>query len=341
SMGHVRIPKEEPPYYEFSPRMSHSVTVFGGVAGASRILQLNKEETANAFGTAGASTPVGASMKWHYIDGPAHTTKYNCWSGWVASLAVMATLAAERGFTGDTTILDGERGFWQICGAPFMKWDMLLGELGKTWHLDTGLVFKPYPTCRGNHTGIEAISNLVQQNRIKPDDIEAIVVKIDPILITPIREGLEVKSFADTQFRNAYIFAIAALHGSEPGPQWQLPSTYNDPKIRALMEKVKVEIHPNTDELASARVKASKSPVFGNIIAEIYAGGRKFTAEVEAPRGDRSRALTEEELKEKFRNNAGYSSLKVSRYEKAIDMILNLEKVDDVCELLKVVNIET
>ncbi|MFC1986312.1 MmgE/PrpD family protein, partial [Chloroflexota bacterium] len=341
SMARFRIPKKEPPYYEDSPRYSQSVTLFGGVAGASKVLQLNKEETANAFGIAGASTPVGAGMKWHHIDGPIHMTKYNCWSGWVASLAVMATLAAERGFTGDTTILDGERGFWQIFGSPFVKWDMILGELGKTWHLDTELVFKPYPTCRGNHTGIEAISNLVRQNGIKPDDIEAIVVKTDPILITPLREGLEVKSFADTQFRNAYIFAIAALHGSEPGPQWQLPSTYNDPKIRALMEKVKVEIHPNTDEMASAGAKAGKSSVFNNIIAEIYAGGRKFTAEVEIPRGNRSRALTEEELKEKFRNNAGYSSLKVSRCEEAIDMILNLEKVDDVCELLKGVNIET
>ena len=56
-------------------------------------------------------------------------------------------------------------------------------------------------------------------------------------------------------------------------------------------------------------------------------------AKVEEARGSPSNPLTNEELIEKFRDNAGYCALGSDKVEKAIETIYRLEKIDDIKEL--------
>lgn len=332
SLAQVKILKEEPPYYEESPRFSYSPTVFGGVAGAGKLLGLNARKMANAFGIAGASTPIPAGVKWEHISGPAIMTKYNAWSGWVSQLATVAALLAKKGFTGDTTILDGERGFWQIVGSPFFNVDVLLGGLGEVWHVKE-VDFKPYPVCRCNHAGIDGINRIVKEHGIKPEEIEEILIKGDPLLQTSNRMATKIEGFADMQFSNVNIFAVAACYGDSPGPAWQMPAIYNDPRVKALAQKVEVETHPQAEELIMSKIKANRPPVFWDTIVEITARGRKFTMEVPAPRGAPANPMTETELIGKFRNNASYSMLKTSKTKQIINVVNQLERVSDVNEL--------
>ncbi len=340
SLAKQRVPKQEPPYWEYAPRVSHVTPIFGGVAGASKLLGLDKERAANAFGIAGASMSVPAGMKWQHTPGPAIMTKYNAWSGWTAQLATLAVLAAERGFTGDTTILDGEWGFWKICGSPFFKEEVVTGELGKVWHIKD-VDFKPYPTCRANHACIDAINSIMQKNAVKPEDIETITIKGDSFMLTPNRMATEVKSFADTQFSDFYIAAIAAYYGRKPGPSWQLPTNFNDPKITNLMKKVQVTTHPRADAILADKVKKEgTASTFRNTIVEITAGGKKFCAEVEVPTGSPSKPLSDAELEHKFRDNAGYSALKTDKVERAIEAIHDLDRIKDMTQLMKLLTIQ-
>jgi hypothetical protein len=66
------------------------------------------------------------------------------------------------------------------------------------------------------------------------------IIGCEPFMLTPNRAGKEVSSFVDTQFLHVYVAAVAAYHGDKAGPFWQLPSTYNDPRIKELMKKVKL-----------------------------------------------------------------------------------------------------
>lgn len=332
SLAQHKILKEEPPYYEESPRFSSTSAIFGGVAGASKLLGLDAQQISNAFGIAGASTAVPATMKWEYMSGPAIMAKYNCWTGWIAQLATVAVLAAEKGFTGDTTILDGEWGFWQIAGSPFFKVDTLLGDLGKAWRIGE-VQFKLMPTCNIFHTVIAGISKIMEEHGIRPEDVEDILVKGDPLMWTPNRMGKEIKGFADTQFSYAYNFALAVYHGSKPSPAWQMPAAFNDPRIIRLMSKVKVEVHPQFEEYVINQVKMGKLPIMMGSLVELTAEGEKFTAQVSAPRGSQDNPATEAELVDKFRTNASYSMLKSSRVDEVIGMIDHLEEIDDVCKL--------
>lgn len=332
SMSGMRIPKDEPPYYEDAPRYSFSHTIFGPAASAAKLLRFDSQRVANAFGVAGASTPVPARMKWAHTVGPFPMLKYNCWFGWVAQLATTAALVVERGFTADASILDGDWGFWKIYGSAFFHPEVITGGLGKQWHIEEAW-FKAYPNDGLAHSFVEGIINIVQQNKIKPEDIEAISVKGNHVLVEPNKSLPGVTSFSDTQFLMSYIAAVAVYHGHRPDPNWQMPSTFNDPKLKELMKRVKVALHPRADKIVSDRLKAGQNPNFHDAIVEITAKGKTFSKEVLEPKGFYTRLLSDGELKEKFRNNAGYSLIRSDKVERAIEMIYDLEKVGNIKEL--------
>lgn len=332
SLAQHYVFKEETPYYEESPRYSQTSAIFGGVAGAGKLLRLSHEEMANAIGIAGASTSVPAQMKWQHITGPAIMAKYNCWSGWIAQLATVAVLLAKKGFTGDVTILDGEGGYWKIIGSPFFKVDRMLGSLGNIWHIGE-VDFKLYPVCRINSASIDGINKLIRDHEIKAGEIEQIVIKGHPLGLSALRMGTEIAGFADTQFRNSYICAMAAFYGRNPSPAWQMPVIYNDSEVRKLAGKVKTELHPRTSEIMAAKIKAGKLPVFWDQIVEITLRGKTFIVDIPAPKGSPGNPVTKTELMEKFKVNASYSKIKTTKIEGIIEMIDGLEKLDDITKL--------
>lgn len=46
SVSHLKVPKDEPPYYEDAPRFSYTSAIFGGVASACKALDLGAEVVA-------------------------------------------------------------------------------------------------------------------------------------------------------------------------------------------------------------------------------------------------------------------------------------------------------
>lgn len=324
-----KIVKDEPPYYEEHPRFTYASSIFGGVAGAARLLGLDAAGLCNAFGIAGASSPVPATMKWQHMPGPAIMTKYNAWTGWTAQLATVSALAARRGFTGDTTILDGEFGYWNIVASPIFNVGNLLDGLGRDWHLDQ-VRYKLYPTCYIYHAGIQGISQLVREHHIDPADITEIVVRGDRLMQTPNRMGVEVNTFADAQFFIRFNYALAVFYGEKPSPAWQLPETFNEARIRALVPKVKLEEHPDFEDYVRSAIGSGTVPILWSSIVEIAARGERFSIEVPAPRGSKAFPATQEELVAKFRINASYSRIKTQKVDQIIDLILGLEKLEDV-----------
>jgi 2-methylcitrate dehydratase PrpD len=115
-----------------------------------------------------------------------------------------------------------------------------------------------------------------------------------------------------------------------------MPSVFNRPELKVLAKKVKVELHPRTSEVLTKAIKTGIGrPFILNVVVEITARGEKFTAEEVAPKGDPTNPVTEDEILAKFRNNASFSMLPSSRVELVIKMISQLEKVDDITELTK------
>lgn len=328
SVVQLRVSKDTPPYYQTAPRYSYGTAVFGGVAGAAKLLGMARERITHALGIAGVSVPVPGMIKWQYNDGPSPMLKNNNWAGWVAQLAMVAVIFGRKGFTSDPAVLDGKDGFWNMYGSPFFKEEVITRGLGEVWHIGEAR-FKYYPACLLHHGGIEGVSNLVQEHRINPEKITRITVTGDPWLLTPSRAQTEVLSSMDAYVSVAYNFALAAYFGTDPGPYWATPRVYGDPRIKALMKRVRVLAHPNADELALRQLKSGAMPVFNDTIVEIIVDGRKYTTTISTIKGTGNRPLSTEVLEAKFRGNAAYSKLSPAKVNRLIELVRNLEEVKD------------
>jgi len=209
----------------------------------------------------------------------------------------------------------------------------------KVWHVPE-VWFKAYPSCGLNHGGIDGVNRIVQDNAIDPEDIEEIIYKGSPNLLTASRSQREIKNCEDSQFSPAFAMVLAAYYGRKPSPAWQLPATFKDHKMRELMKKVRIEVHPEAEAQITNAAKAGKLQGYFGSTVEITAGGRKFVTEVANAKGTPGNLLTDEELVEKFRVNADFSSIRSDKVEKAIEMIFKLDEIDDITQLMKLLTVD-
>lgn len=333
SLSQTRIPKKEPPFYEKADRYSYAHTVFGGTAGACRLLKMPSDKIVHALGMTGNSVPVAGQVK-EKTETESPMWKYANWCAWVAPIATTTALLAQKGFTSDPAILDGEWGFWKMYGSAFFHENVIFDGLGEKWHV-VDVEFKPYPACRCNHGAYDGINKIITENKIQPNEIEEILVQGDAWLQVPLRSGKEIRSECDTQFCVAYGFANAVINGRNPSPEWQKPSTYNNPIIKELMKKVKVAMHPQGESILAGKVQRGEFPLYWDSRVEIKARGRTFVADIPEAnvKGSRANPMTIDELIRKFDLNASYSVIPKKKIEKAKDLILGLDKVSNVKEL--------
>jgi 2-methylcitrate dehydratase PrpD len=125
----------------FADTDGHARSTFGAAIAAGKILRLNQEQLANAIGIAGSICLPDTLAKWLEVI-PHRMTKYGP-AGWAAQAGVTAALLAEMGFTGDTAIFEGKRGYWRYTGR--LEWDPnhVSGNLGKKWNHK--ITYKHYP----------------------------------------------------------------------------------------------------------------------------------------------------------------------------------------------------
>lgn len=336
SLSQHRVLKKEPPYYEEYPRFTFSTTLLGGVAGAGNLLKLNNEKMINALGIAGASCPIPATQKWEILTCPAIMCKYNAWAGWCAQLATVAALMAEKGFTGDPSIFDGELGFWKLIGSATYKPENMVNKLGKEWKiLETA--FKLMPTCQINQTGAEVLRRIIQKNNLDINNIKEIKIFGDPLFLTPNRNTDKLEGFGDMQFLNKYIFAASVLYNDFTGPLWQLPIIYKKEEMESIANKIKVCLHPKTSEVLIKKISEGiDRPFILEVIVEInMMNGDKFIDQGSSPKGSTNNPASQNEIIDKFVNNASFSMINTHKIENIISMVEKLDELKDINSLTK------
>lgn len=295
------------------PVFGYGLHVFGGTASAGKILKLDNKKMANAFGIAGYAAPVPAMVKW-YKSPPAAMTKYAS-TGWISQVGVTSALLAEIGYTGDTTVLDGEYGFWRFFCSDKDKWkpNKVTDGLGETWRFHSGTLFyKPYPCCGILRNVLDGFIKIIDENNLMPEDIETIRILSLPLIEEPIWLSKDIRTHIDAQFSAPFNFAVAA-HRIKIGAEWQALHIVKDPKIKEFMEKVSV---------------GSRNILDGWLV-EVEAKGKLFREEsAYALHG-----MTDAELVAKFENNAS-RILPWPRIDRVIKLSLELETVENISELM-------
>lgn len=127
----------------------------GAAAGAGLLCGLDVERLAHAIGIAGSQT-LGLREAHGTMVKSAHPGK-------AAANGLLATLLAERGFSGPLHGLEAPRGYFRAL-AEHADPDRLLDGLGERWELLQN-TFKPYPSGVVTHPAIDAARELAPRLR--------------------------------------------------------------------------------------------------------------------------------------------------------------------------------
>lgn len=305
---------------------------FGAAAGSGRLLRLDEGKLTHALGIAGHLCMVLSYRRWSHSD-RGHMTKYGV-PGWQNTGAVIATMLAEMGYLGDTTVLDDrEKGFAYFAGYPSWHPEEILLDLGKEWCFNVRLHYKPYPCCGVFHGPLDCFYHIIETHKLGPNDIDSVVAYFRGHMESPLFSKKDVESISDAQFNPGHVFGAAAYRIPR-GVEWYDQDTMNHPGIRSFGEKIICRNHPDYGKTLQRDPLSALSKV------EVVAKGTTYVQEIMYRRGSAGTeaALSESELVNKFRHNAARVLTK-GKTERAIDALLNLDQVDHVANLMREVTL--
>ena len=305
---------------ELSPATGYGTTTVGGAVGAGIAFGFDLPTLLNCFGIAGYMAPVPALAKYLRLS-YSPTAKYTS-AGWVAMGSVLAARLAGNGYTGDREVLDGEYGFWRMCASPTCDWDFMLDGLNTVWHTRES-EFKPYPSFRMGHPGIEAFLKLLADEKISAEAIEKIDIRCDPVAASPIYLNREIRSHSDAYISWSHVFGVAPFY--PPGPAWQSREAMEDRRVKTLGSKISVR---GEWARTTSGDGAAAALVHHPVEVIVQARGKRYEAHLMPyPKGHPKRPLAKAELEAKFLHNASWR-LPQDRAEKllrALDKVLDMD----------------
>jgi 2-methylcitrate dehydratase PrpD len=282
------------------PVFGYSCTVFGAAAAFGKLRGHAREMLTADLGIAGAMSPVNTQWSWS-VHTPTATVKYGI-AGAVTQAAMSAAYLAELGHTGDIQVLDdGEHGYRRLIGSERWAPERITPGLGEDWYFPLEQSYKPYPHCRILHAPLDVLTRILEDNAIRPDEIESIKAWVEAWVMKPLWLNRDVTHVTQAQFSIAHGLAVGA-HRIPAGKAWQSPDVVFDASVIALMDKVEYIEHPAYAGNLASNAAARPARI------EVRARGTTFVGEASFPKGspspDPATTMTDDEISAKFTHNA-------------------------------------
>jgi len=284
--------------------------VFGAAAASGLLLNLDPARLEQALGISCSF----AGGTWAFIHDGSQTKKLH--PGRAAEGGVTAALLAARDFTGPVKVFDPEAwGSFFKTFSPGQSDPRLLTEgFGEQWRLDRCSI-KPYATCRGTHSAIDAVRQLRQAHGLGIEQVAALEIEMSGFQFG-MCGGKAIASRAQAQMSLPYAVA-AELQFGKVGPAELEPQAWSSPAIQAWLDRIAVRIDPgmaDADEPAVTLITRAK---------------QRLKTMVEFPFGSPANPLPDGQLIAKFRDLAN-KILPAAQIEKIDRAVLKLDELADV-----------
>lgn len=267
--------------------------IFCATAVAAKIMGLGNEQIAHAYGHAAIHASVPSLRKWGFIDGKIQWLKNNF--GYTSYGGLLSAIIAKADFIADTTIFDGEDGFWIMASSDQCDYDAIRSPLD-SYHI-LKVHTKPYPACRHIHPTLDAVSAIVRENNIVPEKIEKIEIETFYEVVKDYT-SLPTSPF-DVVFSAPYLTALV-IHNVPSGPEWLSETRLKDQKLLQTAKKVAFsewdeanQLYPLVNRELMSRVKLTEK------------SGTMHQKAIRIPKGDPRNPMIQSELFEKFNTLAG------------------------------------
>ena len=287
---------------------------FGGATGAGKALRLDVDLLVNALGIAGSH--AGGLME--FAREGAMTKRIHVARG--AQTGLESALLAAQGFTGPSTVLEGDRGFLRVY-SPAPRPELLLEDLGQRYLL-LEMSLKAYACHMSFHAVIEGISHFRRRYRFDASQIEGVTVVGSERMMEERFTTREPTTVLGAQYSLPFSVAVA-LCRDVGDPLTYSEDTLWDLQVRELAKEIKLEV--DGEHLGRPGGPAAQ-------VSLIVAGdAHTFTAT--DWKGAPTNSYTFDEIAEKFRRYAAHC-LPTTRIDEVIRRVGALEEEGDVAGLV-------
>jgi 2-methylcitrate dehydratase len=289
---------------------------FSSALAAARLLELSPDRMRHAVNIAGVSAgSLRQSRAGELSHWKAATVAH------AARRGVFAALLAAEGMTGPAPIFEGTMGIEKLVTHAPLEEVVLQHE--SFIIMQTSIKF--WPAEYHAQSSIDAALRLRKQIG-DPSAIESVLIEshdaaVDIIGSEPEKWRPQSRETADHSL--PYLTAVALVDGEITSRQFE-PDRFTDPSILGLVQRVKVERHPD--------LSARYPQTVGNIVTVRLHDGRTFSMRVDHALGHAMNPLSDPQLEAKFRALAS-THLDPERAAAVLQIAWNLDGLDDVSAL--------
>jgi 2-methylcitrate dehydratase PrpD len=281
----------------------------GPAAAAAKALGLGVEATASALGL--AMSGVGVAV-------PNFGTDAHYFESAMQSLqGIMAAEMAKEGLTSNPVI---DTYLSNLLGKEKVNSGMIVEGLGKKWKL-CNIWVKKYPCCFLMHRHIDILLELRRKHDLSFQRVKKIEAHISPP--EAICHRSELKTLGDLQFSFQHILSSAMLDGDVNYDHINSDILLN-PRYKEARPKVEVIVHSDWSDLYMG------SPA---VVKVQTIDGKEFSEERKYPIGSPKEPLKQEQFKVLF-SKFTQGVLSEAQMERIAEAVLNLEKLNDIQELM-------
>src|SRR5262249_31398273 len=254
---------------------------FGAAVAAGRLMGLDAVKMTNALGIAGSC--AGGLLEFAHAGNGAMVKRLHM--GRAAEGGVLAASLAADGFTGPTSVLEGEYGFLRVFCTDGDVAELTRG-LG-TDYFTLDIMLKRYACHITAHNPVEATLELRNEHKFTAADVAVITIAGNERMA----KTNNIPAPADMMMAQYSIpFSVAlSLYRDPIDPRSSDEQAVHDRAIRALASRTKMAVTPGQDRR--------------NLVATVtikLKDGREVSRQVTSFKGTPERPLARAELREKF-----------------------------------------
>lgn len=274
-------------------RIFHTTGTAGklaAAAGVAHILKLDADKMQHALGSAGTM----AAGLWEFLRDAAdskqlHTAK-------AAADGLMAAYIARDGFTGGREIFEGKQGMAAgMSSDADARW--LTDGLGTRW-ATAETSFKFHASCRHTHPAADALLTLMQQHKLKADDVVKVTAHVHQGAIDVLGPVTDPQTIHQSKFSMGFVLALIATLGRAALADFTDKALKNN-ELRSFHDRVTMVLDPEVDGAYPRRW-------LGRVSVQTR-DGRTLECRVDTPKGDPDNTLSRVELEDKAQRLVSYS----------------------------------
>lgn len=284
--------------------------VFGATVAAALLQKLPADKIVSALGLAGACSSGLMEMY-----GPSMQKRFN--PGPTARNGVTAATIAGLGFTGASTIFEGERGFL----AAFTDRNdpgQLVAGLDRPYQLD--IEFKPYSCARPIHNAIDCALDIRRKHSPDLNRVRSIEMARHPEW-AHYHQNKRPRTYHEAQVSLPYSVAVALTDGQALFAQYN-DARLQEPMLLRLSDLVEIKPDATLPRGVSCRMTMTMDD------------GMQHVSQVDYPKGSIQNAMDDDELRAKF-DSLVQPVLGAGRATEIAAMVQGIEDVADIGQLMQ------